>query len=42
MRGPTESLAAYSVLKLSKSFLEAILKPALGDEFWLKPYKSSP
>lgn len=39
MRGPTESLTAYSVLKPSKSFLGAILKTGLGGKFWLKPSK---
>lgn len=30
MRGPTESLTAYSVMKPCKFFLEAILKAAFG------------
>lgn len=40
MRGHIESLTAYSVLKSSKSFLEAILKTASGGKFWLKPLKT--
>lgn len=37
MRGHTESLIAYSILKPSKSFLEVILKTAPGSKFWLEP-----
>lgn len=33
MRGLTESLTAYSVMKPSKLFLGAILKTALGGKF---------